>query len=176
MARKSALFCTYMTAEHKDRIKKQLTTSGAGYSANNLSAITNIVHKQLEHFLNQMPIFQQDPGQYPNNKNYDPNVPPPDQANAALTTKDIKELFKTMMNGFKQPNPPNKRRNTSTKPLVAQGKDTGGQDITYCWSHGITTNIRHTSASCNCQKEGHKTEATLQNKLNGSADPYKPRN
>jgi hypothetical protein len=169
------LFCTYMTAEHEDRMKNQLTSSGAGYSANNVSVITDIVHKQLEHFINQMPIFQQDPEQYPsNNENSDPNTTPPDQANAALTTKDIKELFKTMMSDFKQPNPPNKRR-TSTKPLVAQGKDTDGKDITYCWSHGITTNLRHTSASCNRQKEGHKTDATLQNKLSGSAERCKPR-
>jgi hypothetical protein len=131
-----------MTAEHEDRMKNQLTSLGAGYSANNVSVITNIIHKQLEHFVNQMPIFQQAPEQYPSSdKNNDPNVSPPDQANAALTTKDIKELFKTMMSNFKQPNPPNKRRNTSTKPLVAQGKDAKGQDITYCWSHGITSNL-----------------------------------
>jgi hypothetical protein len=121
------LFCTYMTAEHEDCMKNQLTSSGAGYSANKASVIADIVHKQLEHFVNQMPLFQQDPEQYPSSdENSDPNVSPPDQANAALTTKDIKELFKTMMSDFKQPNLPNKRRNTSTKPLVAHGKDAEG--------------------------------------------------
>jgi hypothetical protein len=57
------LFCTYMTSEHEDGMKHQLTSGGDGYSANNVSVITNIVHKQLEHFVNQMPIFQQDPDQ-----------------------------------------------------------------------------------------------------------------
>jgi hypothetical protein len=171
------LFCTYMTAKQEDCMKSQLTTSGAGYSVNNISVITDIVHKQLEYFVNQMPIFQQDPAQYANDANSDPNIPPPNQANAALTTKDIKELFKTMISDFKQPNPPNKRCNTSTKLLVAQGKDTDGHNITYwCWSHGITTNLQHTSASCNCQKEGHKTEATLCNKSNGSIERCKPHN
>jgi hypothetical protein len=170
------LFCTYMTSEHEDRMENQLTRSRAGYSANNVSVITNIVHKQLEHFVNQMPIFQQDTEQQTNDKNRNPNVPPPDQANTALTTTDIKELFKTMMGEFKPPNPVNKRRNASSKPLVAQGKANDGREITYCWSHGITTNLRHTSKSCNCQKEGHKTKSTLQNKMNGTTERCQPRN
>jgi hypothetical protein len=93
-----------------------------------------------------MPIFRQDPDQQTKNENSNHNVPPIDQANGALTTDEIKELFKTMMGKFK---PPNKRHNTSSKPLVAQGKDTGGHDITYCWSHGITTDLCHNSKSCN---------------------------
>ena len=99
-------------------------------------------------------------------------MPPPDQANAALAIKDIKELFKTMMKDFKQPNPPNKRCNTSTKPLIAQGKDTDGHNITYCWSHGITTNLRHASASCNPQKEATRqkplSRTTLKDLLNAA--------
>jgi hypothetical protein len=170
------LFCTYMTSEHKDHMKNQLTSSGAGYSANNVSVITDIVHKQLEHFVNQMPIFQQDTEQQTNDENSNPNVPPPAQANAALTTTDIKELFKTMMGEFKPLNPVNKRRNASYKPLVAQGKDNDGHKITCCWSQGITTNLRHTSKSCNRQKEGHKTESTLQNKMNGTTERCQPRN
>jgi hypothetical protein len=122
-----------------------------------------------------MPIFQQDPEQQTNDENNNPNVPPPDQANAALITKDIKELFKSMMSDFKLSSPPNKRRNTSSKPM-AQEKDTDGHDITYCWSCGITTNLQCTSTSCNRQKEGHKTEATLQNKMNGSTECCKPCN
>jgi hypothetical protein len=70
------LFCTYMTSKHKDRMRNQLTSERAGYSANNVSKITDIVHKQLEHFVNQMPIYQQDSTeqqqQQPNDANNNP--------------------------------------------------------------------------------------------------------
>ena len=87
------LFCVYMTTEYEDRMKNQVTSEGAGYSANNVSTITDIVHKELEQFVNQMPIYQQEPAQQANDENINPNVQQPAaQANAALTTNDIKDL------------------------------------------------------------------------------------
>jgi hypothetical protein len=170
------LFCAYMRSEHEDRMKNQLTSNRAGYSANNVSTITDIVHKELEHFVNQMPIYQQEPAPPANDENVNPNVPHPGQANAALTTNDIKDLFKTMMNEFK-PNDskPNRRRLNDSKPLVFQGTDDAGNKITYCWSHGITSNLRHHSKTYKRQKEGHQTDATLHNKMNGSDERCKPR-
>jgi hypothetical protein len=39
----------------------------------------------------------------------------------------------------------------------------------YCWSHGVTRNLRHTSQSwCNHHAEGHQEVATTDNKLGGS--------
>jgi len=38
----------------------------------------------------------------------------------------------------------------------------------YCWSHGPTMNSKHTSALCTNQKPGHKTAATLKNRLDGA--------
>jgi hypothetical protein len=101
-----SLFCIYMTSEHGDRMKNQLTSESAGYSVNNISVTTNIVQKQLKHFVNQMPIYQQEPAQPANNESLNPNVQPPVQANAVLTTNDIKELFKTMMSEFKPESKP----------------------------------------------------------------------
>ena len=49
-----------MTVGHKDRMKNQLTSEGASYSANNFSVITDIVHQQLDFFVNHMPIYQKD--------------------------------------------------------------------------------------------------------------------
>jgi hypothetical protein len=164
------LFCAYMTSEHEDRMKNQLTSERAGYSANNVSTITDIVHKELEQFVNQMPLYQE-PAQQVNDENNNPNVPPPLQANAALTANDVKDLIKTMMNELK----PNRRRPLDSKPLVSQGTDDAGNKITYCWSHGITSNLRHHSKTCKRQKEGHQTDATLQNKMNGSDERCKPR-
>lgn len=161
-----ALFTAYMTREHEDRMKNQTTSSGAGYSANNVTTITDIVHNELAQFVNNMPFFQQETS---NDENANPNVPP-EQANAALTADELKEIFKSMMSEFK-----NDKRGggagRNRKPLPpAQGTDEEGNKTTYCWSHGITTNLHHHSKTCKRPKEGHKEAATLQNKMGGSTD------
>jgi phage-related tail fiber protein len=38
----------------------------------------------------------------------------------------------------------------------------------YCWTHGISKNIRHTSELCENRAPGHKTEATKVNNMGGS--------
>eukprot|EP00957_Ditylum_brightwellii_P183146 13949283-Ditylum_brightwellii.AAC.1 len=38
----------------------------------------------------------------------------------------------------------------------------------YCWTHGETTGVWHTSKNCRKQKEGHKTEAPFHNRIQGS--------
>ena len=150
-----------------DPIKNQTTSSGAGYSANNVTTITDIVHNKLAQFVNNMPFFQQEA---PNNENTNPNVPP-EQANAALTAIELKEIFKSMMSEFKNGDKRGGDGGRNRKPLPpAQGTDEEGNKTTYCWSHGISTNLHHHSKTCKRPKEGHKEEATIQNKLGGSTD------
>jgi hypothetical protein len=48
------------------------------------------------------------------------------------------------------------------KILFADGK--GG----YCWTHGVTKNPKHTSATCEHRAEGHKEKATIFNRMGGS--------
>jgi hypothetical protein len=38
----------------------------------------------------------------------------------------------------------------------------------YCWSHGLSNNPDHTSATCRHPRTGHRTDATIQNQLNGT--------
>ena len=38
----------------------------------------------------------------------------------------------------------------------------------YCWSHGLSRNAQHTSATCATPKPGHQNTATLLNPMNGS--------
>jgi len=164
-----ALFKTYMTQEHDDRMKNQTTSSGAGYAANNVTTITDIVHNELQQFVNNMPFFQQTP----NDENTDPNVNQPaiEQANAALTAIELKEIFQSMMSEFKNTDRRGGGGGRNRKPVPpSQGTDSEGNKTTYCWSHGITTNLHHNSKGCKRPKEGHKEEATLQNKLGGSTD------
>jgi len=111
-----------------------------------------------------MPFFQENT----NDENANPNVPSPvvEQANAAITASEIKDIFKSMMNDFKTED----RRGGRAPLPPSQGTDADGTKITYCWTHGITSNLRHNSKSCSRPKEGHMESATLQNKMSVSTE------
>jgi hypothetical protein len=114
-------FKILMTVEHDDRMKNHLTSKSAGYSANQTTFVTNLIHQELQQFVNHMPLFQQEPT---NNENQDPNPQiVPDKANAPITNDTIKDLFKSLLKEHKTNNPP------KTKPK-AQGKDNKDKDIT----------------------------------------------
>lgn len=38
----------------------------------------------------------------------------------------------------------------------------------YCWTHGLTTSMAHTSATCERRRDGHQAAATLFHRMNGS--------
>ena len=165
-------FKAVMTVEHEDRMKNDLTSKSAGYSsANQTTFVTDLVHQELQQFVNHMPFYQQAPI---NDENLNPNPQPvltdpnpaPVTANAALTTDALKEIFKSLMQEHKNKNPP------KVKPK-AQGKDDKDKEITYCHSHGITSNLWHNSTTCSRKKEGHKEAATLTNKLGGNTERCK---
>jgi hypothetical protein len=160
-----------MIAEHDDRMKNHLTSKTAGYSANQTTFVTDLVHQELQQFVNHMPFYQQEPA---NDENINPNLQPapvadnaaPAAANAALTTDALKEIFQSMMKEHKRNTPP------KVKPK-SQGKDDNDKEITYCHSHGITSNLWHNSTTCSRKKEGHKEAATLTNKMGGNTDRCK---
>jgi hypothetical protein len=150
-----------MTIKHDNRMKNHLASKAAGYSAKQTTFVTNLIHQELQQFINHMPFFQQE---LTNDENQDPNSQTaPNKANAAIINYTIKDLFKSMMKEHKTKNPP------KTKPK-AQGKDDKDKDITYCHSCGITSNLRHNSTTCSQKKEGHKDAATLNNKLSSNTD------
>ena len=44
--------------------------------------------------------------------------------------------------------------------------------VSYCWSHGTSSNIAHTSATCCSKLNGHQYAATETNKLGGSTQVW----
>ena len=103
--------------------------------------------------------------------------PEPQPAANALTEKDIDAIAKKVaqLTGTNKPktattstsNNSNSSK-TSSKVRIAQGFNTEGEAISYCWSHGITKNLAHNSQTCQRKKEGHQDKATLNNRMNGS--------
>jgi len=53
-----------------------------------------------------------------------------------------------------------------------------GEDVSmfsYCWTHGLITNMDHSSASCTHKKRGHQNDATLSNMKGGNNTIFRPR-
>jgi hypothetical protein len=76
-------------------MKNHLMSKAAGYSANQTTFVTDLIHQELQQFVNHMPFFKQEPT---NDENQDPNPHiAPDKANAAITNDTIKDLFKLLM-------------------------------------------------------------------------------
>ena len=100
-----------------------------------------------------------------------PKPPPPPEATPsanAVTQADITNMIAQAINQL-QPSGPKGITPPTTKPkktpLVCQGHNAEGQPITYCWTHGVTKNLRYNSTTCQRKAEGHKDQATLLNRM-----------
>jgi len=152
-------------AADEDRRKNNATTGSSGYSVN---TIEQNVHREMNNILQQWIHPEVIPNQ-PSTESA-PNQPPtessPRTESANTTTlEDIRdELIKLI----------NNQQNKSQLPPY-QGK-INGENVTYCWSHGITKNRRHNSKTCKRKKEGHQDDATLNNRMGGSNERCKTHN
>lgn len=151
-------FQSFFTRADEDRRQNDISSKDAGYSAN---SIQEMVQAELANILTHNNIMMNQmapppPAEAPINDhvNDENSAPPTDLANATLTLKDVKDLIKEMMNN----QPPSSVKKAHEK----------NQKLSYCWSHGTTTNLNHTSQTCNYKKEGHKDEATINNRMGGS--------
>jgi len=57
---------------------------------------------------------------------------------------------------------------TAAPPTGAALTDTTGTAWYYCWTHGLGNNALHTSANCDNRGDGHRVDATLANRRQGS--------
>lgn len=114
----------------------------------------------------------------------DSSPPTPNTAttNAALTIDDVRRLIQetlatsaTSRSSSRQlsdrVNDPGHR--PPRPPLIAQGL-LRGKPVSYCWTHGVTSNLRHTSATCRRKASGHKDDATFTDRKGGSQSSLVP--
>jgi hypothetical protein len=159
----------FIQCEH-DR-SKHSTKAETKYSANQVS---EMMQAQFQSFLEQMEADKE-------------NQPPPltdeycREASAnAITAEDIEKMIKKHLpgnngGGRNNNNRTNSNRATTKEPPKAQALDTDGTPVTYCWTHGITRNLKHTSGTCTRQAEGHKTDATYSKRMGGSNERQQKR-
>jgi len=56
----------------------------------------------------------------------------------------------------------------NTTPIIlAHGASTVTK-LAYCWTHGVTTNVDHTSRTCTSKATGHQEDATIDNMMGGN--------
>ena len=110
-----------------------------------------------------------------------PDDPPPldpdsGAANAAITIDDVRRVIQETL-ASATPNQSRSRTTTPSRPphtpLVGQGF-LRGKPVSYCWTHGVTSNLRHTSSSCRRKATGHKDAATFSNRMGGSQSSLVP--
>ena len=61
-----------------------------------------------------------------------------------------------------------KAKTPSTKRTALDQKTKDAKSKCYCWTHGRTRRMDHTSATCNFPKIGHQVGATFGEKMGGS--------
>ena len=104
--------------------------------------------------------------------------PAPASANASITSDEVRRLIaetlETQSSSVSSSSPaPRYQRGGDPgdrpprPPLVAQGL-LRGKPVSYCWTHGITSNLRHTSASCRRKATGHQDDATYSDRKGGT--------
>ena len=158
----------YSQCEH-DRAK-HTTKAETKFSANQ---VNEIMETQFQSFIDQMQAQTDD-------KEYQP--PPTEQycketsANA-ISVEDVEKLIAKHLStrGGRTKGNRNGTKETKTSPK-AQALDEDGTPVTYCWTHGVTRNLKHTSCTCIRKADGHKTEATYSNRMGGSDERQKARN
>ena len=61
-----------------------------------------------------------------------------------------------------------KSKKPSTKRTALDQKTKDSKSKCYCWTHGRTRRLDHTSTTCNFPKTGHQVGATFGDKMGGS--------
>ena len=158
-------FKKYFRLAEDDRRKNESTTpttSAPTYTANQ---VQQIFRDELANLLtNDAP----EPSPIPSTTATEPSTlspEPPASANATLTAHDIRRLMSETIAAQTSTNTSNNGRvgnpgdRPPHSPLVAQGL-LRGKLVSYCWTHGTTSNLRHTSATCRRKASGHQDDAT----------------
>lgn len=168
------LFKTYFTLAEADRAK-HATTSEATYTANQ---VQDLIQQELSSFLDRTI-------QTPIPDDATPSVITQESANS-VTSAEIKKMIEEAIHQQPPSNPPTHIRN----PRNARRGDKGerkrktqlkaqalvdGVPVTYCWTHGITSNLNHTSHTCTRTSDGHQQDATYDKKMGGNEHRNTPR-
>ena len=147
----------FLTAD-EDRKKNSPTASEATYTANQVQEILN---QEISSFLQNPP-------------DEEPSPTPTISANASVTVDEVRRMIAESLSTNSSSNSSN--RSTSNRapgtspprpPTMCQAL-VNGTPVSYCWTHGVTRNLQHSSATCKRKAENHQDDATYYCRKGGS--------
>ena len=152
------IFHAVFTEYDKER-KDSMTVEEASYTMNQ---VQELIQAGIQ---NKMAAWCQTV----NDENANPNfqLPPlvPEASANSLSDVDLEKL--AVLLKTKLPLKPLRGTPPKVYTGLAQSLDAKGRVITYFWSHGWTSNLDHNSKKCTRKNEGHKDNATFNNKMGG---------
>ena len=156
-------WCKHSRADKTwDKFQAYFTEKVQDYTKNSTASTATYTAAQVEEIIQH---YQND-----NNQNTVQQLDTQPAANA-ITAADITALVTEAINAATKnttAGTQNGNNNNKKKPLLCQGYNDKNEPVTYCWTHGVTKNLRHTSSTCSRKAEGHKDNATLNNRMGGS--------
>ena len=174
-------FKTFFITAEDDRKKNKVTANDATYTAN-----------QVQHIINdEINAFLSDPSATDVSDPYSTDFPPPPpplqssaSANATVTAAEVRSIIQEALrsNSICPPatnsSTSSNTRNTTKSSRASTSERSSsiqiaqayvdGTPVSYCWSHGITRNLQHSSQSCSRPKDGHQRDATYHDRKGGS--------
>ena len=153
-----------------------MTATEGTYTANQ---VEYIVRAQLEAMVAPA-------AQYEASTATNPTINPPEQYANDLAASNVHNIFSKLLaaqgnhtnnydrnrnnrnnsNNHNGPNNCTDANNHKALPTI-QGYDEVGAPVSYCYTHGVTKKLRHSSATCSRKYKENKDTATLANKMGG---------
>ena len=144
----------------EDRKKNSTTASEATYTANQ---VQELLQNEINNILQSTdtPTITSPPS-------------PTASANASITADDVRRVINEALANTRSNN-----NNRTSNRVETQGTNpprpptmcqaiVDGVPVSYCWTHGITRNLQHTSSTCKRKSDGHQDDATYYNRKGGN--------
>ena len=169
-------FINHFNTAYDDYLKydsSPLTAADVTYTANQ---VQQILHDELSTILGTTASSNNPPPESPS------LMSNPATANATVTIDDVRRMIQetlTTNSGTQSSTSATSTRGSDPghrpprPPLIAQGL-LRGKPVSYCWTHGITSNLRHSSATCRRKATGHKEDATFHDRNGGCQSSLVP--
>ena len=169
-------FITHFNTAYDDYLKYDTSPPTAAEATYTANQVQQILHDELSTILGTTAPSDSPPSDAPS------LISNPATANATVTIEDVRRMIQeslaTSTNHQTSINQASTRggdpgHRPPRPPLIAQGL-VRGKPVSYCWTHGVTSNLRHSSATCRRKATGHKDDATFNDRKGGCQSSLVP--
>ena len=169
-------FIDHFNTAYDDYLKYDTSPPTAAEATYTANQVQQILHDELSTILGTTAPSDNPPSDSPS------LLSNPATANATVTIEDVRRMIQESLatsssnqssvnQAYTRGGDPGHR--PPRPPLIAQGL-VRGKPVSYCWTHGVTSNLRHSSATCRRKATGHKDDATFNDRKGGCESSLVP--